>query len=86
MFLRSAVDQLCGNSASPPLPLPVPLNPPTGATQQSWESQEDNSLQILKCSNLRAIFWLYCWNGIQTRGQQFGTSVYVMAWLMPKIH
>ena len=67
---------------------PSPLNPPTGATQQSWESQEDNSLQILlppkKCSNLRAIFWLYCWNGVQTGGQQFGTSVSVMEWLMPK--
>ena len=83
MFLRSAVDQLSGNSASPPLPLPVPLNPPTGATQQSWESQEDNSLRIIPkkffFSNHRAIFWLYCTNGVQTRGQQIGTSVTVMA-------
>ena len=64
MFLRSAVDQLSGNSASPPLPLPVPLNPPTGATQQSWESQEDNSLRIIP----KKFFF-------QITGQYFGSTV-----------
>ena len=69
MFLRSAVDQLSGNSASPPLPLPVPLNPPTGATQQSWESQEDNSLRIIPKKfffkpqgNILALLYEWCSN------------------------